>query len=450
ALVALLAGSAVLMTQLARQHVSSRYRHVLAVGLAALAVAIALGIAVSPRSTIERFVEFVGNPILAAGSRLLTWDAALRLATDCAPWGCGAGLFWLLFRGYQMPTDASAGFHAHLDPLEILVELGWPGLALLVALTAAVVMRTREAWRACANDPASQARLAGCGAALAAFMTHSLVTFNLYVAALVALAGLIMGGIGLAPPERRVAHPMARGSRFTAVALAAGIGAYLSATAYGAHFYHQAVSAPDAPSINELRERLEHARRFAPGADVVLVARADLELRVLESLFRVPGTPAAELSSQFDLASYFVDRTVRVNPLRPDGHEFRGRLELMDWRRPGPERVAAAIEAYAAALERSPGRPDVREQLGQMMQSLGRHGAAAGLFADGVAWAKTSSDELRFGIQALRAYVEAGDHDAARALRETVVAAAERERRRGNDLGDVAGMADALLDGMAP
>lgn len=131
------------------------------------------------------------------------------VATDALPFGVGAGQLHGTFLERQSTAIAAGDadpalwsnlVHAHNEPLQALVELGLPGLVLLVPLVAALV------------GPRSPAR-----AALAAALTVALVSPALHEPATAALAfvcaGVCLGeraGRDGPPPTRGLTSPVAR------------------------------------------------------------------------------------------------------------------------------------------------------------------------------------------------------------------------------------------------
>jgi O-antigen ligase len=130
---------------------------------------------------------------VVVSQRLLLWQSGLDLLQN-APWyGLGAGTLWLVFGPYRNVLDDTGGYHLHNDYLEVLVELGWPGLALLIL---SVFCALRMAWRCSrCKDRSRQVRLeaAGLGGALATVTVHALVSFPFYITSIAVLSGLYMG-----------------------------------------------------------------------------------------------------------------------------------------------------------------------------------------------------------------------------------------------------------------
>ncbi len=110
----------------------------------------------------------------------LTW----RAARDFLPAGSGIGTFAELYRQYEPPGMISRTYinHAHNDYLELLLETGVAGIALVLLFLAWWLVRTGTIWSAAGNGYARAATIAS-----AAILAHSIVDYPLRTAALSAL-----------------------------------------------------------------------------------------------------------------------------------------------------------------------------------------------------------------------------------------------------------------------
>lgn len=156
-----------------------------------------------------------GTTVVSRGTSLRPELAAVALGhvMEHPVVGAGASMFPLL---YQMSKPASLDntahyIYVHNDYLQIWLEFGLIGLALLlaiIALAALAVWRARPSWR---EDPVPLA----AGAGLAAVFAHALIDFPLFVPYLL----LVTGGF-LAVLAMRAA-PSARMERLAGAAKAA-------------------------------------------------------------------------------------------------------------------------------------------------------------------------------------------------------------------------------------
>jgi O-antigen ligase len=119
---------------------------------------------------------------------LATTTRAIR---DFMPWGSGLGSFRSVYHLYESREQLSTTYvnHAHDDYAELTLELGVPGVLLIVAF---LIWWGRAAWRAWRGaDAAIYARAASI--ATAAILIHSLVDFPLRTAAISAAFAMALG-----------------------------------------------------------------------------------------------------------------------------------------------------------------------------------------------------------------------------------------------------------------
>jgi len=82
------------------------------------------------------------NSLVALGSgRHLLWLPAWQMYLDNPLTGWGLGMFRFLYMGYKSPLSGEAGFFAHNDYLEFLLELGPIGLLLFLGFIGVLVYR---------------------------------------------------------------------------------------------------------------------------------------------------------------------------------------------------------------------------------------------------------------------------------------------------------------------
>jgi len=139
--------------------------------------------------------------------RVQAWRDALELVREHPFGGTGLGSFVGVYTRVQTITPSATVDHAHNDYVELAVELGLPGAALVVGIFLLVLAR---AFPACTRAPNSSARVAalGCCGGILALLLHSLVDFNLQIPAN-ALVFAALVGVAHATGES-VMRPRAR------------------------------------------------------------------------------------------------------------------------------------------------------------------------------------------------------------------------------------------------
>jgi len=169
--------------------------------LAALGLLLVAGLA---SATLDRFAPLGADGV----GRLYIWqhygDAALRAPLT----GQGLGSFIAFNQGHL--TRASAGAlwsfgAAHAAPLQVALELGWPGLLLVVAGAGLVLGRLLRAL-APARDPVGAGAVLAVMAALGASMVDIALNVPGIMALTVALAGVCWGRSLAQRPGRLPLH----------------------------------------------------------------------------------------------------------------------------------------------------------------------------------------------------------------------------------------------------
>lgn len=177
-------------------------------GLAAVAVAVPLGIAAAV--LVNDLGQEVGtiNPYMR---RVAITTTALA-GVQHLPFGTGGGSMPYVYPLYEKPDEAIYQYlnHAHGDYAEVLLEHGLIGVALVLAAIAWWVMQGRRLWRREAEDARGRVALSRAGfVALGAVLGHSAVDYPLRTAAIMAATALA-AIVTLAPPTLQQATRAAR------------------------------------------------------------------------------------------------------------------------------------------------------------------------------------------------------------------------------------------------
>jgi O-antigen ligase len=135
------------------------------------------------------------NNLEALGSgRHLQWKPAWAMFLDRPLLGWGFGTFHLLFAQYKAPLTAEAGFYAHNDYLQFLLELGPIGLLLFLGFVASLIFYAVQLGKKNTGELSvrhfySFTLLAAC----LGMLVHSALNFNLYQLPIQMLLGLYVG-----------------------------------------------------------------------------------------------------------------------------------------------------------------------------------------------------------------------------------------------------------------
>ncbi len=170
-------------------------------GLVALALAV-VGVAawIGLDPVVHRF-QLLPDEWEAEQSRVAVWSDSLEAVPDFALTGSGLSTYRYVFPIYR--TFGGRRFYswAHNDYLQVLIELGVPGLLLVLWIMAAVWHGATWVRGTLQEKPALLHLHAGYLAAVAAIALHSFTDFGLHLPANAALLSVIVGvTVGLEPP----------------------------------------------------------------------------------------------------------------------------------------------------------------------------------------------------------------------------------------------------------
>jgi O-antigen ligase len=118
-------------------------------------------------------------------SRYVSISQTLEAGVDYLPLGTGVGTFPDIYRGRENPDTVTRVWmnHAHSDYAEVFLEVGIPGVLLLLAFLVWWVRNAIKAWADEEGDPFARA----ASIASAAILVHSLVDYPLRTAAISAI-----------------------------------------------------------------------------------------------------------------------------------------------------------------------------------------------------------------------------------------------------------------------
>ena len=129
---------------------------------------------------VHRF-KLLPNEWQAERDRTRVWSDALAAVPDYAVTGSGLSTFRYVFPMYRSFGGRLFYSWAHNDYLQVLIELGAPGLLLLVWIAAATFRRARWVRASLSDDPALLHLHAGFAGALIALALHSFTDFGLHL-----------------------------------------------------------------------------------------------------------------------------------------------------------------------------------------------------------------------------------------------------------------------------
>ncbi len=303
---------------------------------------------------------------LSAGLRWQVWNGAARAAWAALPLGAGAGASPDLYTAGRPSGLPYAVVHAHSEPVNAVVELGLPGLALAAVAAVAIARRI-------ARTPSGDTRAWAPAAGLFALGGHALVDFPLRVPA-VSLAAFALAGLAWEASAARSRPPVpiradrsaprlersarrSLGAIGVVLALLAGTQA---ASVAGEAAARQRLAAGDFGGAARAAER---ALRFRPERPALLALAAD----AAEEDYRLGGGGSHALADALALRA----RAAAATPLDPEPRAALSRTRALA----GDPVGALAAAEEAARLE--PSSPARQVTLARLWLAAGRRDHAA-------------------------------------------------------------------------
>ncbi len=141
-------------------------------------------------------VTVVGPPLklVSVHTRLYIWRAALAMIAQHPFLGTGIGTFFLYYPQFRLGSEVqSSGLMAHSDPLQFWAEAGMLAPLMFYAFLALAGARMRAALQKLPLDSPVRAAVAGLFCALAAFVAHAHIDFDLNQPSILLVSGLLLG-----------------------------------------------------------------------------------------------------------------------------------------------------------------------------------------------------------------------------------------------------------------
>jgi O-antigen ligase len=168
---------------------------------AALALLAAAVVGIAARPVASTWLDRQSSNSVESRAEMFRTTAAA--ARDFMPFGSGLGTFREVYHLYEKPADVTPTYvvHAHNDYLELALELGLPGVLLILAFLLWWGAAVWRVWRSAEAGPYARA----ASIASAAVLAHSLVDFPLRTAAISACMAMFVALLtarGAAPAAR--------------------------------------------------------------------------------------------------------------------------------------------------------------------------------------------------------------------------------------------------------
>lgn len=369
-------GGFCLLLLLARQRNIFWRRPVLALIIGAGLGAAVMGLSNANTGPVERFANIAASPTEAVFSRTAIWQGTIDMIKDAPILGRGYGVFPLAYPQYRLPADqGSGGMRAHNDVLQILAELGLPGVLLILLLFLGFC---KIGWRLFKEKDDKDTASPGLYAAIAAIAAHSLVSFNFYVPPILVLTGMALGMVyvSVQKKEKKPDHMIRLPSQpvFIAFTLIIMISLYpvqkiLRAQSLSSEaMRHMTSNMPLAAYAGYINE----AGRLADGLLAApYIMAADVPLVLLQ------GKHDENLVMQ---ARNLLASARRANRYDPRTPFLQARLALLEGR------TKDAEDSLQQSLQQDPRFLDSRMELFRLLQESGQHDRAYDVLKEGLHW----------------------------------------------------------------
>ncbi|HUE71279.1 MAG TPA: O-antigen ligase family protein [Pirellulaceae bacterium] len=131
---------------------------------------------------IGRFAQLAATETISQEGRLALWEESWELVGEYPLFGVGLGAYHSAYIKHKVSAPLLDDDYAHNDYLQLLVELGATGFAIVAAVVFLVFSNALAAAHANTGSDSRLFALA-CAGSLAAILLHSCADFNLYIPA---------------------------------------------------------------------------------------------------------------------------------------------------------------------------------------------------------------------------------------------------------------------------
>ncbi len=266
-------------------------------------------------TSIQRLGYFLIDRDNSSSARMMIWSSTWALIQQ-SPWlGAGLGTFFVLYPGVRDTAEIySAGLMAHSDPLQFWAEAGLPAVILLYAVLIAVAVRFAAFLKGTKPGDASRLLPLALFCALLTLALHMHVSFHLFVAALLVMAGVLLGVLVRLLPPGAVLMNVRAGTPVAVclLALCAFVVVFQSCLMSEMHS-NQAVKAMEAGDMQTFGAKVNQASREGFGMNPrPYVLASTIPLGILQTS---PQLPPEEKQALFDQTESLIDRGLAASPV---------------------------------------------------------------------------------------------------------------------------------------
>lgn len=341
------------------------------------------------------------------------------------PWyGLGLGSLWVFWPPHRSFADASAGYFAHNDYMQITLEAGYPGIVLLLSIFVFILLYFFSSLKKMNNKQSILCRveMVSIFAALTTFSTHSLFSYNFYVLPLLIISGLYLGRL-----NQLILLNANTLKSFSSLRI------YFNPTLYTicllgiifilcGYFFSLSLSGYHNDNAKELMLKNKYqasnvqflkAQALAPLMDNAFFSHADLLRRAANNL--ASDNKHQQANSLLKLAHLNLNKAKTLNPLRPQTHHIRGLIYEKN-------QLKKAKHEYLKALKLNPRFLFSRIRLARLLRNENNLKQAINILQEGVDYNYPVNSVLLEYLRLFSKYAqESGAEDFAHKLKKSII-----------------------------
>ena len=308
-----------------------------------------------PAGFTERMASLQEAP-KAGSQRFVLWESLIPLFNEMPWYGLGLGSLWLFWPPFRHASDSSAGYFAHNDYMQIMLEAGYPGIILLILLLFFISKIFIRTLKNTSNNLTllKRVEIISLFSALTTLSAHSFFTYNFYILPLLIIAGLYLARfnqlcnlnsthVKTLPALKNYFKPSM--FIFCASGIIVILFSYFLSISFSSYYGKQAKKLMLKNQFQASNALFVKAQTLAPLMDNAFFSHADLLRRGANKLLKV--NKIRQANSLLKYAHINLDKAKELNPLRPQTHHIRGLI--FEYKQPRD-----AILEYQTALKLDP------------------------------------------------------------------------------------------------
>ncbi len=322
--------------------------------------------------------------------RMALWMASLRIFGDHFWLGTGLASFFYFYPQYRQPDDASDGYFAHMDPLQLGLETGIIGYVLIYAFLIAVLCRTIRVIRQPHLTGADRLMVLAPFCGLLTLCIHMHMTFCLYLPANTIPVGVLLAWWYVVT-QRYVRDPVfdlsyTRGKIVTgrSVILRAWALVWAGQATAGIYFNLKTANATARGDLAAAEDSLRWQYRLSPASSHRPYEReAEIAIRALKAS---GNATLITRRTWFERGLRATEQAIERQPRHGSLRNQKAVLLYLAGEDVRPGAVDKAINVLRGILRTDPMMIDARIGLANILQGRGEFAMALRVMEEGMVW----------------------------------------------------------------